>query len=105
MQQSDFNGVVYLTTADYNSLVANGSITKSGQTLTYNRATLYVTTDTSLSDFQVDGTSVVVNNVANIITKTAYDASTNKIVTESDIQDVVGNINTVLATLTSGTGV
>lgn len=47
MQTSNFKGVVYLSKSDYDALVSNGSITKDGQTLTYNRATIYVTDDNS----------------------------------------------------------
>ena len=53
MQTSKFNGVVYLSKADYDSLIANGSITKNGQTLTYNASTLYVTPDTVLEQYYV----------------------------------------------------
>lgn len=43
-------------------------------------------------DIQIDGVSIVSDNVANILTKTAYNASTNKIVTESDIAGKQNNI-------------
>lgn len=39
----------------------------------------------SATDVQINGTSIVSNNVANIITESAYNSSTNKIATKSDI--------------------
>ena len=56
MQTSNFKGVVYLSKSDYDELVLNGSITKSGQTLTYDSATLYVTDDDSISEYSAGST-------------------------------------------------
>ena len=52
----------------------------------------YITDDDTvlLSDVQVNGTTVVSDGVANIVTKTAYNASSNKIATESDLPDISG---------------
>lgn len=53
------------------------------------------------TDVQVNGTSITSNNVANIITNTAYNASSNKIATMSDLPSVpvtdvtVGGISVV----------
>lgn len=44
----------------------------------------------SSTDVQINGTSIVSSDVANIITKTAYNASTNPIATESDLPDISG---------------
>ena len=40
------------------------------------------------TDVQVNGTSITSNNVANIITNTAYNASSNKIATMSDVNNI-----------------
>ena len=46
------------------------------------------------TDVQINGTSIVSNNVADILTKSAYNSSTNKIVTETDINDMAKtNVN------------
>lgn len=45
------------------------------------------------TDVQINGTSITSNNVANIITETAYDASTNKIATMSDLDNKLEYIN------------
>ena len=41
-----------------------------------------------VTDFQVNGTSIVVNKVGNLVTNTAYNATTNKIATMSDLPSV-----------------
>ncbi len=43
---------------------------------------------------QINGTSITSNNVANILTNTAYNASTNKIATMSDVPAAPGTLNT-----------
>ena len=43
-----------------------------------------------MSDVQVNGTSIASSGVANIVTKTAYNASNNKIATENDLPDISG---------------
>ena len=57
----------------------------------------YITDDDTvlLSDVQVGGTSIVSDGIANIITKTAYNSSTNKIATESDLPDISGKQDTI----------
>lgn len=40
------------------------------------------------TDVQINGTSITSNNVANIITNTAYDASSNKIATMADTSTI-----------------
>ena len=42
------------------------------------------------TDVQINGTSIVSNNTANILTNTAYNSSSNKIATMSDIPDITG---------------
>lgn len=52
------------------------------------------------TDVQINGTSITSNNVANILTNTAYDSSTNKIATMSDVPDV----SNCLTNTATGTG-
>ncbi len=82
MQQSNFKGIVYLTKAEYESLIENGSITKSEQTLTYDRATLYVTTDTSIEEYYVGNTqwdtTPTQNSVKVVTSGGVYTALSNK---------------------------
>ena len=59
-----------IKTINNNSLLGSGNITISGGTPT---------------DVQINGTSITSNNVANIITESAYNSTTNKIATKSDI--------------------
>lgn len=46
------------------------------------------------TDVQINGTSIVSSNIANIITNTAYDDTTNKIATMSDLPDISGKLDT-----------
>jgi len=50
-----------------------------------NKINLTYTNHSSVSDVQVNGTSILNNKVANLVTNTAYDATTNKIATMSDV--------------------
>ena len=59
-----------IKTINNNSLLGSGNINISGGTPT---------------DVQINGTSIVSNNTANIITESAYNSSTNKIATKNDI--------------------
>lgn len=59
-----------IKTINSQSLLGSGDITISGG---------------SSTDVQVNGTSIVSNDVANLVTATAYDATTNKLATESDL--------------------
>lgn len=45
------------------------------------------------TDVQINGTSITSNNVANIVTNTAYNASSNKIATMSDVDNVATGLN------------
>ena len=54
-------------------------------------------------DIQINGTSIVSSDVANIVTKTAYNSSTNKIATESDIPDISGKLDTSKVKTTTST--
>lgn len=68
-------------------LVGNISVSASGDTMT---------------DMQVNGVSVVNNGVGNIVTKGVYNATTNKIATESDIPSVSLNTTTGSEAITVG---
>lgn len=47
-----------------------------------------------VTDVQINGTSILSNTIANFVTKKAYNASTNKIVTESDLPQVFNYLST-----------
>ena len=61
-----------IKTINNQSLLGSGNINISG----------------GVSDVKVNNTSIVSSGVANLVTKTVYNASTNKIVTESDLPKV-----------------
>ena len=63
-----------IKTINNESILGSGNITISGGGGT-------------ATDVQINGTSITSNNVANIVTNTAYDASSNKIATMSDIPE------------------
>jgi hypothetical protein len=67
-----------IKTINNTSLLGSGNINVGGGTAT---------------DVQINGTSIVNNNVANIITETPYNATTNKIATKSDIPTNVSSLN------------
>lgn len=62
-----------IKTINNESLLGSGNITVGGGTAT---------------DVQINGTSITSSNVANIVTESAYDATTNKIATMSDMPTV-----------------
>ena len=99
MQSSNFKGVVYLSQSDYDDLIDNGSITKSGQTLTYDSATLYATPDNSIAEYSAGSTQW----------DTAPTQDSTKPVTSGGIYTAIsnslGDIDTILTTLNSGNGV
>lgn len=55
----------------------------------------------SSTDVQINGTSITSGGVANIVTNTAYNASSNKIATMSDVPSTSGLANTDLSNLTA----
>ena len=57
------------------------------------------------TDVQINGTSIVSNDVANIITETAYNASTNKIATMSDVPNITGKEDKATITTSASTTV
>ena len=59
--------IVYLSQAQYGELIANGTITVDGVTVTYDENDIYVTPQAEpITDVRVNGTSVTANGVANI---------------------------------------
>ena len=43
----------------------------------------------TVTDVRINGTSILSSSIANFTTKTAYNSSTNKIVTESDLPQII----------------
>lgn len=83
----------------YKDIYYNGAVTSSTNTLLWDANTTitfiydgtgYVFVCSSkggtVTDVQVNGTSVLSSGVANLVTNTAYNASTNKIATMSDVE-------------------
>ena len=65
--------IVYLTQAQYQELITNGTITVDGVTVTYNANDIYVTPQAEpVTDVRVDGTSITNNGVANVTTGSNY---------------------------------
>ena len=59
--------IVYLSQSQYAELIANGTITVNGVTVTYDENDIYVTPQAEpVTDVRVDGTSVAANGVADI---------------------------------------
>ena len=58
--------IVYLTNAQFQTLVTDGSITVGGVTVTYSANDMYVTPSGEVVDVQVNGSSIVASGVANI---------------------------------------
>ena len=59
--------IVYLSQAQYAELIANGTITVDGVTVTYDENDIYVTPQAEpVTDVRMNGTSVTANGIANI---------------------------------------
>ena len=59
--------IVYLSQAQYAELIANGTITVNGVTVTYDENDIYVTPQAEpVTDVRVNGTSVTANGIANV---------------------------------------
>lgn len=59
--------IVYLSQAQYQELITNGTITVDGVTVTYNENDIYVTPQAEpVTDVRVNGTSIASNGVANV---------------------------------------
>lgn len=67
--------IVYLSQSQYAELIANGTITVDGVTVTYNENDIYVTPQAEpVTDVRVAGTSIAANGVADIPMATATTA-------------------------------
>ena len=59
--------IVYLSQTQYTELIANGTITVDGVTVTYDENDIYVTPQAEpVTDVRVNGTSIAANGVANV---------------------------------------
>lgn len=88
----------------YNSSNPNGYTTNAGTVTSVNNTTPDVNGNVTLTiptqtDVQINGTSITSQGVANIVTNSAYNASSNKIATMSDIP--AAGANTDLSNLTA----
>lgn len=72
--------------------IADPTTKSSGQYLKYNGTNWVADNVTAgVSDVQVNGTSILSSGVANIVTNTAYNSSSNKVATMTDITNAVPN--------------
>lgn len=96
----------------------NGSVTSSSNTLLWEANTtltfvyngtgyVYVTSSKggSVKDVQIGGTSILSSGVANIVTNSTYNSSTNKIATMSDVPSVTSTYSSTGTTAVTGTAV
>ncbi len=103
----DSNGNVALTIPAVNNptiTITQGGTTKGSFTLNQSSGDtidLDAGGGGTATDVQIDGTSITSNNVANIVTNTAYNASSNKIATMSDVPSISGLANADLSNLSS----
>lgn len=82
IQKNGTNVDSFTTNASSNKSI---NITVPTNTSDLNNDSGFVTTN---NDIQVNGSSIVVSNVANLITESAYDSSTNKIATMNDVPTI-----------------
>lgn len=85
------------STTDTLELVAGTGITLTADT-TNDKVTITSTATGGVTDVQVNSTSIVSSGTANLVTNTAYNASTNKIATMADV-----DVMTITYSLISGT--
>ena len=147
---ANLKDVIYLSNADYATLVSTGTVTIGGVTLTYDPDNVYITPEENatpssdglmsaidktkldsivnqssysakgsstkvpqittntwgqvtditevniafpVTDVKINNTSIVSSGVANFVTNTAYNASTNKIATMSDLPTTLDDIS------------
>ena len=91
--------IVYLSEEQKNTLFSSGSVTSDGTTVTYSDNDLYITPDTSISDVQVNGTSVVTNHIANIQNIQTISGTTPSITAAAGMQYICGECSTLSVTL------
>ena len=67
MPDSYSKNIVYLSKAQYQTLIANNTLTVDGVTITYNADDIYVTPqDTPVTDVKIDNVSITSDGVANV---------------------------------------
>ncbi len=76
--------------SDHKHSISSGTITSALGFTPYDSSNPngYTSNTGTMTDSQINGTSIVTSGVANFLTNTAYDSSTNKIATMSDIPSV-----------------
>ena len=97
---ANFKGVLKCTQEQYNRLLTGETLTISGKTYTYDENVLYVTDDTQgeLTDAQLAAinSGITSEKVTQIATNTSDIAT---------LQTQIGNIDTLLTQIDSGSGV
>ena len=87
---ADLSNIIKVTQTQYNTLINGGSITKGGVTYTYDANAMYLVENSGGDlDVQVNGSSIVSGGVANLVTNSTYNASSNKIATMSDMPTIM----------------
>ncbi len=86
MPNSNLEKIIKLTQAQYDILSSGGTV---GDYTGLNDNYLYLIQDDTeyITDVKVNNSSIVSSGVANLVTNSAYDASSNKIATMSDIKN------------------
>jgi len=83
--------IVYLSQAQYAELIANGTITVDGVTVTYDENDIYVTPQAEpVTDVRINGTSIAANGVANVPLADADTYGVMKLGTGLFVQDYGG---------------
>ena len=90
------------TYEQYNSTVGNGFFISKGTLNNVLTGRGYTTNTGTITGVSVNGTSIATSGVANLVTESAYDASTNKIATMADVGGS-GYANFAIETYTSET--
>lgn len=89
----DDNGLSYLwgkiNTKKQNTLVSGTNIKTINNESLLGGGNISISGGGSSTDVQINGTSIVSSGTANILTNTAYNASTNKIATMTDISNAI----------------
>ena len=75
----------YISFSSSSKWLGSFGVNASQQPTFYNGTGYTLATTNDIPDIQINGTSITTNNVANIVTNTAYNASSNKIATMSDV--------------------
>ena len=91
--------IVYLSQSQYAELIANGTITVNGVTVTYNENDIYVTPQAEpVTDVRINGTSVAANGVADIPVADRTVMGVGKVASDYGIQRGSGGLSDYLVT-------